>query len=161
MKSGITITKTQGKGLPKNLKALLEKSDVLVGIPQDRNNRPGEPIGNAALLYIHTNGSPIRNIPARPVIEPALAEEQTRKAINVELNAAVKAMISNEPEKAFNFLERAGTIGANAAKAWFFNPSNNWQPLKPATIKHKGSSQPLIDTGSMRKAITHVVRTEK
>jgi len=32
-----------------------------------------------------------------------------------------------------------------------------WPPLKPATIKRKGSSKPLIDTGKLRASITHKI----
>ena len=48
---------------------------VLVGIPQKSTDRPksNQKVGvtNAELLFIHTNGSPINNVPARHVIEPA------------------------------------------------------------------------------------------
>jgi len=33
--------------------------------------------------------------------------------------------------------------------------TGNFRPLKPATIRAKGSSTPLIDTGQMRNSITH------
>ena len=41
---------------------------------------------------------------------------------------------------------------------WFENPQNGWPPNSPRTIRRKGSDQPLVDTGEMRKAITYVVR---
>ena len=34
-------------------------------------------------------------------------------------------------------------------------------PNAPATVKRKGSSQPLIDTGNLRKSITFVIRDDK
>lgn len=33
-----------------------------------------------------------------------------------------------------------------------------WTPNAPATIRQKGSDQPLIDTGRLRQSIRHVVR---
>ena len=35
--------------------------------------------------------------------------------------------------------------------------NNNWPKLKPATIKRKGSSRPLIDTGQLRASIAYEV----
>ena len=43
----------------------------------------------------------------------------------------------------------------------FENPKNNWPPNSPRTIAKKGSDVPLIDTGELRKSITHVIRRVK
>jgi hypothetical protein len=61
--------------------------------------------------------------------------------------------------------------GQNIARAWFTNPANNWAPNSDITIngskpdkngkqfiKGKGSDQPLIDTGELRKSIIYVVK---
>lgn len=148
------------KGLQMSLKDL-RNSDVLVGIPEEANERKGGGIGNAALLYIHTNGSPLQHIPARPVIEPAIAAEGTRQLITEQLKLAGKAILDKESEKAETHLRKAGQIGANASKRWFFDPRNNWAPNAPSTIARKHSDQPLIDTESLRKALTFVVRLVK
>lgn len=136
----------------------LQRSDVLVGIPEEENHRDENGIGNAALLYIHTNGSPVRNIPARPVIEPAIKAEGNRQLINEQLKKAAKAILSKDAAAAESSLRRAGQIGANSAKRWFTDPRNNWAPNAPSTIRRKGSDRPLIDTGALRQAITWVVR---
>jgi hypothetical protein len=135
----------------------LAKSSVLVGIPSKDNARKGDPLGNAALLYLHTHGSELQNIPKRPVIEPALKEN--RDLYMPELREAVATAIDGE--EFTTHLDKAGTIAANSAKRWFVDPRNNWPPNAPATIKDKGSDQPLIDTGELRRSITHVVRTDK
>ena len=158
----LTLTRT-GPGifaLADRLKEL-QKTDVLVGIPQEKNARKGEPIGNAALMYIHTHGSPANNIPARPVIEPALQAQPTKDLIAIELKQAGQAIFNSDAVRALQHLRKAGMLGANAARQWFFDPRNNWLPLKPATIKAKHSSQPLIDTGALRGSLTYVVRQEK
>jgi hypothetical protein len=36
-----------------------------------------------------------------------------------------------------------------------------FEPLRPATIRRKGSSRPLIDTGQMRQAVSYVIREER
>jgi hypothetical protein len=35
--------------------------------------------------------------------------------------------------------------------------SGGWAPNSPVTVKMKGSSRPLIDTGAMRQSVTYVV----
>lgn len=164
---------------------------AVVGIPEERSSRSDEEVNNAELLYIHTNGSPIRRIPARPVIEPAIEERGTKEKILEELKAAGKDALLSKMVEARKHLMIAGQIGENAAKAWFTDPRNGWPPNSPATIKQKleklsgkrkekalsafasGFSSytwqgrefyldtPLIDTGVMRKSITHQVLTSE
>jgi hypothetical protein len=141
----------------------LRNIDVLIGIPQAEDSRAGE-VGNAELLFIHTNGSPLRNIPARPVIEPAL--EDDAPVITDILAEATKAMLEGNEDKAFTLLEKAGLEGQGASQDWFDNPKNGWAPNSPTVIAaklKKGGTEPkpLIDTGEMRKSITYVVRKGK
>jgi len=74
-----------------------------------------------------------------------------------ELAAAVRAALDGDAAEHARRLKRAGLAGQNAARGWFTNPANNWAPNTPGTIRRKGSSQPGIDTGAMRAAITFVV----
>ena len=53
-------------------------------------------------------------------------------------------------------MRMAGTVAQNAARAWMNN--EHLAPNRPSTIRMKGSDQPLIDTGSLRKSIIYVVR---
>ena len=112
-------------------------------------------INNAQLMYIHTNGSPARGIPARPVIEPALAAN--KELIGEALNAAADALLAGNAKEAEKAFKSAGQLGANAAKRWFRDPRNGWAENLPSTIKAKGSDRPLIDTGELRRSITYVV----
>ena len=73
----IEVTKDGFKQMMEGLD-WIEKSGVYIGIPEDESSREDEDITNAELLFIHTNGSPINNVPARPVIEPALREDSER-----------------------------------------------------------------------------------
>lgn len=149
-------------------------------------------ITNAALLYIHTNGSQIRHIPPRPVIEPSI--EANRVNIEDGLDAVVDALLDGKKTEARIKLKQVGTLAANGAKAWFTDPRNGWQQNAPSTIRRKLSklkrktvkankrylnamtvlslvtqnqplygttpldniNTPLIDTGELRRAITHV-----
>lgn len=135
----------------------LASAEVLVGIPQAVNSRKGK-LGNATLMYIHTNGSPLRGIPARPVIQPAIEADGNRQVISDELKAAAVARLQGHPQESIQDLRRAGQAGVNVSKAWFTDPRNNWAPNRPSTIRRKKSDRPLIDTGTLRRSITYVVR---
>lgn len=137
----------------------LMNTDVLVGIPEAESSRPGEMVTNAELLFIHTNGSPLKGIPARPVIEPAI--ENKKDKVADKLKVAMNKALEGDEAGARKSLEAAGMYGQNIARGWFTNPDNGWPPNAESTIKAKGSDKPLIDTGEMRKAITYVVRDTK
>jgi hypothetical protein len=140
--------------LAKRLKQI-QQSDVLVGIPAERTVRKDEPVNNASLLYLHTHGSPLKNIPARPVIEPAIQEN--RAIIAPHLGAAGKQVLNAHPDAAARELKLAGTIAANAAKRYVLT-EHHLAPNAPSTIKAKGSDRPLVDTTQMVRAITYAIR---
>ena len=115
-------------------------------------------INNAELLFIHTKGSMKRGIPARPVIEPAIAAPDNRKIISRELAESSKAAMHGDQKGMMNGLKRASIAGQNASRKWFTDSRNHWAPNKPATIARKGSDKPLIVTGVLRAAIIGVVK---
>ncbi len=118
-------------------------------------------VSNAELLYIFSKGSPLKGIPPRPVLEPAIEAEANKKIIARELAGAAKAALDGDEAKYDQQLKRAGMAAQNAAREWFTNPENGWAPNAPSTIKAKGSDTPGVDTGAMRQAIVFVVRTEE
>ncbi|GHU70632.1 hypothetical protein FACS1894184_16350 [Clostridia bacterium] len=157
VKTTVKEIKKQAQGLDDlaNATKYLQSHMAMVGVPQESNSTNGSGnITNAELLFIHDHGSPKRGIPARPVLEPAIDGVQDQ--ISEMLMEAMKAALDGSEGGAASALEKAGQYGENAAKA-YFTGANGWTPLKEATIKEKGSSQPLIDTGSMRSSITHVI----
>lgn len=160
----------------------LGKMKAYVGIPEKETSRPGEEITNAGLLFIHTNGSPLQHIPARPVIEPAIEAADNKKMITDELEQVISSELDGKNDEAVAHLIKAGTLGSNAAKRWFRDPRNNWAPLStnplgsflagkvskslnyPVTPdmsyadakQASGFDKTLIITGELRRAITHV-----
>ena len=116
----------------------------------------GKKYSEAHSLYIQSHGSPLWHIPPRPVLEPSI--EASKEPIAKQLQGATLAALDGNAQEVDNALHKAGMVAENAAKAWFENPQNGWPPNSPSTVKKKGSDSPLIDTGEMRKAITHVVR---
>jgi hypothetical protein len=55
-------------------------------------------------------------------------------------------------------LDRLGIQAQNIIKQSF--RKNDWKPLNPKTIKRKGSSTPLIDTGQLIGSISYIVENE-
>jgi hypothetical protein len=141
------LTEMAGKVKSKYRKAKLQKA-------------AGSDVNNAELLFIFSKGSPLRGQPARPVLEPAVAADGNRQPIAREIAASVKASLKGDHEQATKKMQRAALSGQNAARGWFTDGRNNWEPNAPSTIKRKGSDRPGIDTGAMRQAIIGVVREE-
>lgn len=134
------------------------------------NMSNGVPYSTAYKMYIQSHGSPLWRSPPRPVIEPAI--EYNKEVIAKQLKKAVQTALDGE--NPIEELNKAGMLGQNVARDWFTNPANNWPPNSPITvngskpdkngkqfIKGKGSSQPLIDTGELRRSITYVVSDRK
>ena len=160
---------------------------VYVGIPEEKAARPGEPVNNAQLCYIHTNGSPVRKIPKRPIIEPAIDAPDNKAKITMELGKAAQAVLDGNESIALNHLSEAGQYGQKAARAWFKDTRNGWPPNTDATairkLKKLGGkkarnaieeylaeessealkalSTPLIDTGELRKSIVFLIKGPK
>ena len=133
---------------------------LLIGIPQKKTTREDEAITNAELLFIHTNGSPINNVPARPVIEPALEDDMER--LTSMLKDFANEAIEGNFEEAQKQLEKTGMRAQNVCRNWFTNADNNWPENAPSVRERKikkGSTEPrpLIDTGELRKSIIYVV----
>jgi hypothetical protein len=155
IKPGISIIKTQDNTneVLKSLQSLIN-NEILVGITSEKAVRPGEPINNAMLAYIHEHGSPAHNIPKREIFQPCIKahKEDISKLLAGTMQVALKGQ---DPKPKMNYI--ADKV-AGWCRQWFTDPRNNWPPDKPATVKRKGSDRPLIDTGALRQSITGVVR---
>ena len=141
-----------------NIRELPEKR-LLVGIPAEENAR-GEEIGNAALGFIHENGSPARNIPARPFLVPGMRDVEPQAVAMLEKPTA-DALTHGAAalEKGY---ERAGLVCQAAVKKRIVS-QEGFAPLSPRTIaarQRKGykGTKALIRTGQLLNSITYVVR---
>lgn len=149
--------KESGNGMADIKKAItfFKNNRCLVGIPQAKGSRSKDEITNVELAFIHTYGSPKRNIPARPFIEPAIAQPDVKRKISERMKAAVLHAIDGDTGAALLEMHKAGQYGENAVKDYI--GSDNLTPNSEATIRQKGSDAPLIDTGSLRSSVTHVI----
>ncbi len=114
----------------------------------------GMPYSEAHELYVHENGSPLWNIPPRPILEPAMDNGKEQMA-DLMKDVAIDAL---EGKNIQTGLDNVGMQGKNIARDWFTNPANNWAANSEDTVKKKGSDRPLIDTSELRKSITYVVK---
>ena len=157
-----------GDGLESLLQnlAALQSNRVLVGIPGENAGRGG-PLNNVQLALLHANGSPKQHIPARPFLEPAMAEAQGE--IAEHMGAAARMAADGDPGAALAAMDAAGAAGERAAKNCI--GGGNLAPNAPITVsggwmrrngesfhvEGKGSSAPLLRSGTLRGAITHKI----
>jgi hypothetical protein len=159
-------TITVDKDFTKNFNDLMKKfrhDEVLVGIPESKTARKDEEkgtIGNAALLAINEFGSPMQNIPARPVMAIGIRNAQEKIAEQFK-QAAVKAL-SQGFAALDTYYNRAGLIASNSVKK-AINAQEDIQGPAASTLasrKARGfkGTKALIVTGQLRNAITYVLR---
>lgn len=168
--------------------------EVLAGFPEESTDRDMEtedetdtkPITNAALGYIHDNGAPEQNIPARPFMLPAMQEAAPK--VTEKLTQVMRRVVTGGTKKSFSMdlvdvgLEQAGSIAELAIK----NKINEGvpPPLAESTLKARAArgregakeelkrraegnaagtdlAKPLVDTAQMRNAVKYVVRPRR
>ena len=141
-----------------------KRDSVLVGIPADDSAREKGEITNAALLAINNFGSPINNIPARPVM--AIGIKNAQDAIADEFKKCAQSVLEKGPAALEVYYERAGIIASQSVKKAINDQDFGGGDLgpKPSTLaarKRAGFKgvKALIMTGQMRNAITYVVKS--
>jgi hypothetical protein len=87
-------------------------------------------------------------IPARPWLEPGV-----QQATPLILEAIEAGLSADQPMD--QILETVGVIAAGEVKVYMTQLRT--PPNAASTIRRKGSSNPLIDTGAMRQSVTHQV----
>lgn len=161
MKSGLTVRADNAQSILDALKTLANK-DVLVGIPESKDERQGDSegeFGNAGIGYINENGSPKQNIPARPHLKPGV--RSVEQDYLPHLKAAAQKALDGNAEGAVTSLDRAGTVAANGVKRYI--TITGFIALSDVTLaqrrkRGRTGNKPLIDTGEYRRSITHIVR---
>lgn len=141
--------------------------DILVGIPEDDNERKeGDPIGNAALLAITNFGSPLNNIPPWPVMAIGIrnAQEDIAKQFFLCAQELMSAVVRGRAGTDIleKYYHRAGIIASTSIKKTI-NSQEDAPALSQVTLAarksrgFKGNKRGIV-TGQMRNAITYVVR---
>lgn len=179
--TGLSLSKDGVKRLKDGID-LLTKKTLLVGFPEDTSGRTpeeGEPqISNAVLGYIHDNGAPEANIPARPFMIPGMQAAKPRVILGLTAIARKLAQggTTDDVDKGYERVGRTVVLAIKAKINEGIPP-----PLAESTLlarAHKGDQgamwelawrwagapagvevgKPLVVTGQMRNAVTFVVR---
>lgn len=141
------------------VRAALEKGNkmrVQVGLFSNRANRSNvrgdSKITNPTLGAIHEFGSATKKIPSRSwLFWPIAAHLQDR--IERVGRAVWRALIAKKGLK-----PAYATLGVEAElvvqEGFDTSGWGGWEANKPATIRRKGSSKPLIDSAQFRKAVS-------
>ena len=184
---GLRITADNVAELRLMMKILAER-EVLVGFPEETTTRDDDDsdpdITNAGLGYIHDNGAPEQNIPARPFMIPGMTNaipQATQALVNVARNVLTK----RSPEQVEMGLTRVGLAVQYALRSKINEGIP--PPLSERTLRERASrgtkgrkgankelqrrmageqpstqfAKPLIDTGQLRNAINFVIRDRK
>lgn len=122
---------------------------VRVGIPTNLSYPNGTPV--ILVAAVHEFGVPGK-VPERPFLRNAIAEGA---AVLNKVNASNLAEIFNSKMQVTVGLERLGLKASSLVKQFIRN--GEFQSLSPDTVKAKGSSKALIDTGLMIQSVTHEV----
>ena len=152
IKSNVTLDGFQQArdAVQQALREVMSDSFVLVGIHEDKSQRSGGEINNATLGAVHEFGT--NNIPARPWLNPGVASG------NAEYLNIIERVLS-DGEQLDVALERIGVVAVGKVQKYMRDLRT--PPNAPSTIKRKGSSNPLIDTGVLRQSVTYKVTRGK
>lgn len=135
--------------IDKQLKQFAGK--VSIGVFSQQSIVQGK-INLAELATVHEYGSTKRNIPQRSFLQASLSQnaERYRTLIRSQMWQVVQLKASPMQVKHLLGMRAVADVQNYMVTATF-------TPLKPATIKRKRSSRPLIDTGRLRQSITYKV----
>jgi len=123
-----------------------------VGVHESKPHSGG-PLTTAELFAIHEFG--LGNVPERSMLRAWV--DGNKRSINREISKAAQRILktANQGKASKRELNRLGLAFVASIQGRI--AASIPPPLAPATIKRKGSSVPLIDTGQLRQSITHKV----
>ena len=154
----VTSTVTRDSGLLDRITSVARSatSKIEVGYFGNEQHKPSITSGSTGnisikdLAAIHELGL---GVPKRAFVGPALSKNRLKyiKYIGKQLTPIIRRR--QTMNQAWQTL---GMIAVGDIQEYMVTAS--FTPLAPSTIKRKGSSKPLIDTGQMRQAITYRVK---
>ena len=116
-----------------------------IGFPKSKSSQ-------ANIMKAIWNEFGTRRIPARPFVRTSM--RNNRKKYLAMARADAKQILAGKMT-AQQSLSRIGIVAQGDMQMSIVN--GGWTPNAASTIRRKGSSRPLIDTGKMRQAVTWVV----
>ena len=150
IRSSVTVT---NNGLLDRIKRTARgfTTRVAVGYFGNVGHSGRQPITLGNLARIHEFGT--GHIPARPFVTPALKQNR-RKYLRLAGSQITPVILGRRTTTSVWHL-----LGQEAVKdVQTYMVTASFTPLSPKTVKRKGSSKPLIDTGQLRQSITYQVK---
>lgn len=142
----------------------LSKYSIEIGVISEDTGRKetvSYGITNAELMQIHENGSPIKNIPARPVLDLTImwTEQHLIKRVldNIIEGVFEKDWGKVEIERE---LSRMCIRMENHAREIIYDNDGTLAPNSPQVAKRKKGNHPLFDTGQLARSITCKLRVK-
>ena len=135
-------------GYGKALKKLLKNQEVVAGLPKGKTD-------SSIIERGVKNEFGIGRIPARSFVRVPIVNGKADffKLAGIEAKKLFELKTTSEES-----LSLLGILMSEKMKASF--QDNNWAENAQSTIKAKGSSAPLIDSGQMRQSLTYEVRNK-
>lgn len=124
-------------------KGIVGHKKVKVGFPASETNQE---IVNRAIF----NNFGTINIPERPFMSNAFDDNRSKYVEALKISAP---KILRGEVKVGEVVSKLGIVFADDVREEIINLDT--PPNAPSTIKQKGSSNPLIDTGQMKNSVTH------
>lgn len=109
-------------------------------------------ITNAELMFIHENGSPLRHIPARPVLKMTLTYANT--LLKDTIKRALIEYSKNGVEGLEKELNKLCIRMENYAREIIYSNDGRLAPNSPSVVARKKGNHPLFDTGQLARSIT-------
>ncbi len=131
-----------------------QNSATYIGYFSNGAGGPDSNVAARALInetgYITKRGGSVHKVTGRPFMKRTFStnKKKINQRIDVEYNNVLKGKYT-----AKQAISRIGAWYVGRTKVMI--KTGSFAPNKPATIREKGSSKPLIDTGEMWRATTH------
>lgn len=135
---------------------VISKFRLEIGVFTGKSHRKVQVgITNAELMFIHENGSPLRNIPARPVLQMTL-NYANKNLVEPTVDKCVKIILDNGPDEVMieQELNKLAIKLENYARKIIYSNDGRLAPNAPSVAKAKGGNHPLFNTGQLARSIT-------
>ena len=140
-----------------NLLNSIKDYEIEIGVISETSKRKDKiSIGltNAEIMYIHENGSPLKNIPARPVLEMTLQYVQVN-LIQKVIDKISDGIFNHNWKKSDieNELKKLCVRMENYARDIIYLNDGRLAPNSYSVAKKKKGNHPLFDTGQLARSI--------
>lgn len=109
-------------------------------------------ITNAELMFIQENGSPLRHIPARPVLKMTL--NYGTSLLKDTMQKGLKAYMQVGEQGLENELNKLCMRMENYARDIIYSNDGRLVANAPSVARRKKGNHPLFDTGQLARSIT-------